>query len=167
MSDALLAVVHVWRAPGNARVHLVTAKGAPEAIAALCGLDDGQGARVLQQVERMAGDGLRVLGVALGEWGADALPESPQVFRLQYLGLIGLADPVRPGVPTAIKERQSARTSQLRSTPFGSSIGIVRIRLLNGAAVNWFRLKLTTSIPLTDESPSGSIKTPDGGPLLK
>ena len=109
LSDALLAVVHVWRTRDSGLVHLVAAKGAPEAIVALCGLDEGQRARVLQQVERMAGEGLRVLGVARGEWGAQALPESPQAFRLRYLGLVGLADPVRPGVPAAIDECQSAR----------------------------------------------------------
>ena len=109
LSDRLLAVVHVWRTADNAPVHLVAAKGAPEAIVTLCALDDERRARVLQQVERMAGAGLRVLGVARGEWGAEALPESPQAFRLQYLGLVGLADPVRPGVPAAIEECQSAR----------------------------------------------------------
>jgi Ca2+-transporting ATPase len=109
LSDALLAVVHVWRVNDSDRVHVVAAKGAPEAVADLCGLDAGQRARVLQQVERMAGAGLRVLGVGRTEWDSRRLPESATEFGLHYVGLVGLADPVRPGVPAAIEECQSAR----------------------------------------------------------
>ena len=108
LSDKLLAVVQVWRTPGNPPALLVAAKGAPEAIVGLCGLHEAGRARVLAQVERMASSGLRVLAVARAEWGDQALPESPQAFTLQYLGLVGLADPVRPGVPAAVAECQSA-----------------------------------------------------------
>jgi P-type Ca2+ transporter type 2C len=52
---------------------------------------------------------LRVLGIAHAEWDTAALPESPKTFAFQYLGLVGLADPVRPGVPEAVAECQSAR----------------------------------------------------------
>jgi len=108
LSDAMLAVVHVWRTRSDGFDFVVAAKGAPEAIVALCDLDAGQRHRILQEVERMAGDGLRLLGVARGVWNADAMPESPRAFSLEYLGLIALADPVRPGVPAAIAECQSA-----------------------------------------------------------
>jgi Ca2+-transporting ATPase len=107
LSDALLAVVHVWR--DGVGTAFVAAKGAPEAIAELCGLDDSVRREILQQVERMADRGLRVLGVAQAEWDAATLPDSPKAFAFQYLGLVGLADPVRPGVPAAIEECQSAR----------------------------------------------------------
>ena len=109
LSDTQLAVVHVWRAHDDERIHVVAAKGAPETIADLCGLDVGQRDRVRRDVERLAVDGLRVLGVAQAEWGARTMPQSPKDFGLQYLGLVGLADPVRPGVPAAIEECQSAR----------------------------------------------------------
>jgi len=109
LSDALLAVVHVWRVNDDDVARIIAAKGAPEAVAHLCGLDDGQRARVLQQVERMAGAGLRVLGVARTEWHSGRLPGSAKEFGLRYLGLVGLADPMRPGVPAAIEECQSAR----------------------------------------------------------
>jgi Ca2+-transporting ATPase len=107
LSDALLAVVHVWR--GTEDAALVAAKGAPEAIAELCGLDESARRELLQQVERMADRGLRVLGVARAEWDATTLPDSPKAFAYRYLGLVGLADPVRPGVPAAIQECQTAR----------------------------------------------------------
>jgi P-type Ca2+ transporter type 2C len=108
LSDAMLAVVHVWRGPQDAR-SVVAAKGAPEAIADLCGMEEASRRQLLQQVEGMAGRGLRVLGIAHAEWDTAALPESPKTFPFQYLGLVGLADPVRPGVPAAVAECQSAR----------------------------------------------------------
>ncbi len=144
LSDTLLAVVQVWRTPSNSPAHLVAAKGAPEAIVGLCGLDDAGRARVLQEVEHMASAGLRVLGVAHGEWGPEALPESPQAFGLQYLGLVGLADPVRPGVPAAIEECQSARIRVVMITgdypatamSIARQIGLARVELcLTGADV--------------------------------
>jgi Ca2+-transporting ATPase len=109
LSDTLLAVVQVWRGDDDEPNYLVAAKGAPEAIITLCRLDVALRDHVLQQVERMASHGQRVLGVARGAWASERLPESPTAFGLQYLGLVGLADPVRPGVPAAIAECQSAR----------------------------------------------------------
>jgi Ca2+-transporting ATPase len=109
LSDTLLAVVHVWRDRDDEHEHVIAAKGAPEAIAELCCLDDAQRRRVLEQVERLANQGLRMLGVARGQWAAPVLPESPREFSLRYVGLTGLADPVRPGVPDAIAECLSAR----------------------------------------------------------
>ena len=109
LSDARLAMVHAWRKDDEPLAHDIAAKGAPEAIIELCGLGSEQRRRVLQQVEHMASDGLRVLAVADGEWRSKDMPESPQQLGLRYLGLLGLTDPVRPGVPNAIRECHSAR----------------------------------------------------------
>ncbi len=44
----LLAVVHVWEQPGSAALR-VAAKGAPEAIARLCGMDDAARAAMMER----------------------------------------------------------------------------------------------------------------------
>ena len=108
LSDALLAVTHVWRHADDPEVFVVAAKGAPEAIADLCELPDEGRSHLLRQTDRMAGEGLRVLGVARGEWREARMPDSPRAFRLDLVGLVGLADPVRPGVPAAIEECRAA-----------------------------------------------------------
>ena len=52
----------------------------------------------------MAGDGLRVLAVAKASFAGDLWPSSQHDFHFEFLGLIGLADPIRAEVPKAIKE---------------------------------------------------------------
>ena len=79
----------------------VFAKGAPEAIAQLCAEPL---TTVATDAAEMAQRGLRVLGVAHARVRADALPASQSGFKFEYLGLVGLEDPVRPSVPEAIAE---------------------------------------------------------------
>ena len=103
----LLAVTQVWEAPEQTEL-IVAAKGAPEAIAGLCGLRADSMQRVKAESDEMASRGLRVLGIAQARLSRGALPESPHGFRLTLLGLAGLADPLREGVPAAIAECRSA-----------------------------------------------------------
>jgi Ca2+-transporting ATPase len=107
LSPEMLAMSRVWQSPDQAE-RLIAAKGAPEAIIDLCHLDAAQGARIIAQVGAMAGDGLRVLGVAWATLQADVLPEQQHDFAFAFLGLIALEDPVRADVPQAIAECQAA-----------------------------------------------------------
>ncbi len=107
LSPDLLAVTNVWRAEDGGAL-IVAAKGAPEAVAGLCRLDAGARARLLDAAQAMAARGMRVIGVASGEWRGDALPASPRGFEFSFLGLVGLADPLRAGVREAVRECRSA-----------------------------------------------------------
>ena len=104
LTSARLAVVHVWRAPGRAEL-VVSAKGAPETIADLCG---AARAGVDREVRALARDGLRVLGVASGSFADGPLPDDPAELGLRFVGLIGLADPLRPAVRRAVAECRNA-----------------------------------------------------------
>jgi Ca2+-transporting ATPase len=107
LSPEILAMTHVFR--GDARdTHLLATKGAPEAVIDLCHLDTDAAAAILCQVEAMAERGLRVLGVARGEWQGEAWPRSQHDFDFRFLGLLGFVDPPRPEVPAAIAECRSA-----------------------------------------------------------
>ena len=107
LSPALLAMSRVWRSP-DLRELMIAAKGAPEAIVDLCHLPAAQREDIARQVAAMAGDGLRVLGVASAVFATPALPESQHDFDFVFLGLVGLEDPVRPDVPQAIAACQAA-----------------------------------------------------------
>ncbi|MDD4053196.1 MAG: cation-translocating P-type ATPase, partial [candidate division Zixibacteria bacterium] len=61
-----------------------------------------------KQVALMANEGLRVLGVARSSFRQSTLPEGQHDFPFTFIGLVGLADPVRPAVPGAIQECYTA-----------------------------------------------------------
>ncbi|WP_028135692.1 cation-translocating P-type ATPase [Bradyrhizobium japonicum] len=103
----LLAMTQVWRLSHRQEI-FASAKGAPEAIARLCKLDGAQQEAMRDSVAAMAKNGLRVLGVAAASHGGESLPTSQQGFSFRFLGLVGLADPLRPGVPEAVAECRSA-----------------------------------------------------------
>jgi Ca2+-transporting ATPase len=104
----LLAVTHVWEEPG-AKMLTVAAKGAPEAIAELCRMTEPELAKMRRAVDAMAREGMRVLAVARAAISATvARPETPRSFALTFLGLVGIADPLRPNVPAAVRECRTA-----------------------------------------------------------
>lgn len=94
LSPGLLAVTHVWR--DEDRRTVVATKGAPEAIIDLCHLDADAAATWRARAEAMAADGLRVLGVARAQYAGDAMPANPHDYAFTIVGLVGLADPLRP-----------------------------------------------------------------------
>jgi P-type Ca2+ transporter type 2C len=103
----LLAVTHVWEG-GDQDGLLIAAKGAPEAIAVLSGLPEEVVKRVRASVDAMAAEGLRVLGVARARQTHAELPDAPHAFAFEFLGFVGLADPLRAGVREAVAECRSA-----------------------------------------------------------
>lgn len=105
LSAQLRAMSQVWPAPaaGPGAAMMVAAKGAPEAIAALCRMSAAERARMAQAVEAMALRGLRVLAVARASHAGGALPATQDGFQFQYLGLVGLSDPLRAEVAAAVQ----------------------------------------------------------------
>jgi P-type Ca2+ transporter type 2C len=108
LTTGILALSNVWDPVSGDRL-LIAAKGAPEAIADLCHMDEEERRKLDQRVTAMASGGLRVLGVARAEHPRTArLPEDQHAFPFEFIGLIGLADPIRPAVPAAIRECYTA-----------------------------------------------------------
>ena len=121
LSPDLLAMSHVWQS-ADAKQYEIATKGAPEAIADLCHFTSEQQHTLATQVSAMAAQGLRVLGVArvaLLDAPPAFLPPHPSIdpahlpdkqhdFPFQFLGLVGLSDPVRPTVAASIQECYAA-----------------------------------------------------------
>lgn len=107
LSRELLAMSRVWRSPDRSEL-LVAAKGAPEAVVDLCHLPEDRKAWIAAQVGAMAADGLRVLGVARAVLASQALPAAQHDFEFEFVGLLGLEDPIRPEVPGVIAQCRDA-----------------------------------------------------------
>lgn len=107
LTKELLAMSRVWQSPDYAQ-YIIAAKGAPEAIIDLCHLDAKRTQKILLQVNTLAEKGLRVLAVAKAKFAKQTLPEIQHDFDFEFLGLIALADPIRPNVTAAIKEAHNA-----------------------------------------------------------
>jgi Ca2+-transporting ATPase len=103
LSRALLAVSRVWL-PSEGAPYVLATKGAPEAIAKLCRFSQDTENDIFFAASQMAGRGLRVLGVAKGELPDGNLPDDPHALPWTFVGLVGLADPIRPEVPAAVRE---------------------------------------------------------------
>ncbi len=101
LSPELPAMSHLWRTESG-KHPVVAAKGAPEAIADLCHLPAAARQEMALQAERMADRGLRVLGVARATHRGGDWPEIQHDFEFQWVGLVGLSDPLRPEVPAAV-----------------------------------------------------------------
>jgi len=107
LSPELRAMSHVWTASADG-AQTVAAKGAPEAVMDLCHLDVAHKADIASAVDVLATQGLRVLAVARGAFEGQAWPQSEHDFDFEFIGLLGLADPVRPQVPAAVAECRAA-----------------------------------------------------------
>lgn len=107
LTSELMAMTHVWRfasVPG----YIVATKGAPESVIRLCKLDGDCANAIIQDVQQLAAQGMRVLGVAMAKHGGHEWPAAPEEFSFEWLGLVGLADPVRAEVPQAVAECHGA-----------------------------------------------------------
>ena len=101
LKPSLLAMSQVWKAKGAAGF-VVAAKGAPETVADLCHLPPERVEALRGDVAALAAQGLRVLAVARAECADDAWPATQHDFDFTFVGLVGLADPLRPEAAAAV-----------------------------------------------------------------
>ncbi|MBB6096704.1 Ca2+-transporting ATPase [Deinobacterium chartae] len=87
-------------------------KGAPEAVLARCDLGAAEREEVLEEVGRLAGQGMRVLALAGRDAGGlRTLEERDVAGGLRLLGLQGMIDPPRPEALRAVREAHAAGIS--------------------------------------------------------
>jgi len=141
ISPELLAMSHLWRANGTSH-DIVATKGAPEAVVDLCHLADDEAMKVNLQAEKLAERGLRVLGIAKAKFAAhQSWPEIQHDFDFEFVGLVALADPLRPEVSSSISECHTAGIRvvmitgdyPLTARAIADEAGIGSAQLLTGA----------------------------------
>lgn len=100
-----LAFIQTWPADGGSVRH--AAKGAPEAVFALCRLEGAERAAAEAAVVDFGRRGLRVLGVATAHAAQD-VDRDPDGEAFVFEGLVAFADPVRKDVPPALAAARAA-----------------------------------------------------------
>jgi Ca2+-transporting ATPase len=150
LAPELLAMSRLWQLADGRRA--LAAKGAPEAIAALCHLAPEPLRAVQAQVGALAAQGLRVLGVAAA-WRdhADHAPADPAPaddgqhdYAFEWCGLVALADPLRAEVPDALAACARAGVRVLMITgdhpatarAIGRQAGLAADSVLTGAEID-------------------------------
>ena len=111
----LLAMSQAWQSLHNSDL-IIACKGAPEAVAALCRMNEAQAAAMRTAIDSMAADGLRVLGIARASFAGEDMPERQHDFAFEFLGLAGLEDPLRAHAREAVRECRNAGVSVIMIT---------------------------------------------------
>ncbi len=127
LSRELLAMSHVWQSPDGEN-YTIAAKGAPEAVADLCHMNEDELNQLSHNISLMASEGLRIIGVAKSDFKKTELPGEQHDFNFQFVGLVGFLDPVRPEVPQAVEECYQAgiRVVMITGDYPGTAINIAR-----------------------------------------
>lgn len=142
----LPAMAHVWRHTKNPEDCLIAMKGSPEVVMSLCHLSESQKLIITKQIHEMASQGLRLLGVAKcsyrktnGQW-----PQALHDISFEWLGLVGLKDPLRKEVPASIQQCHEAGIRVLMITgdhaltakAIAQQAGIESDRILSGNEID-------------------------------
>jgi len=99
-------MTHVFANDAGERI--IACKGAPERVLRQSSLSEAQKQAVLLQVETLAGEGLRVLGVAQATLTGDAYPKDQAEFTLDFLGLVAFNDPPKTGIAAVFQQFYTA-----------------------------------------------------------
>jgi H+-transporting ATPase len=127
-------------------------KGAAQVVAALCpDLDSSRREEIDEQVRALSAKGLRVLGVARS-YGED-------MGRLQFMGLLPLADPPRPDSQAMIEEMRSLGVSVKMLT--GDNVAIAR-EIARQVAVGDRILRMADLSHLNDAEQAAALEQNDG-----
>jgi len=86
---------------------IIFVKGAPERILELCQLSPKEKNKIKKEFEALTKKGLRVLATASKKTNNKKL-EQREIENLNFVGLIALKDPLRPGIKETIQACQSA-----------------------------------------------------------
>jgi Ca2+-transporting ATPase len=103
----LLVMSNRWQTTEPDRF-VIAAKGAPEAIASLCRMSAADRQQMMLATDEMARQGIRVLGVATAETIDRKRADDHSEYPFAFVGLLGLADPIRASVPAAVADCRNA-----------------------------------------------------------
>lgn len=87
---------------------IIAAKGAPEALLAVSDLNEGERTKVFKQIENLAKQGYRVLGVGISYFEGSQWPKKQQDFRFDFKGLLAFYDPPKANISQVFQDFYTA-----------------------------------------------------------
>lgn len=87
---------------------IMALKGSPEAVAKACRWTDAQRAALPSLMEPLTSRGLRVIAVGQARLPEGAPPLHHDDVVFEFVGLLGMTDPLRPGIRKAVGDCESA-----------------------------------------------------------
>ncbi len=99
-------MTHVFENKEGKRI--IAAKGAPEQIINVSGLEKDEKEKVTGKIKELASEGYRILGVAQTQFEGNSFPENQQDFRFNFIGLLAFYDPPKPNIENVFKQFYNA-----------------------------------------------------------
>ncbi|MBP6008395.1 MAG: cation-translocating P-type ATPase, partial [Rhodoferax sp.] len=114
-------------------------------------------------VDAMAAKGLRVLGVARASFVGEDWPAIEHDFAFEFVGLLGLADPLRAEIPEAVRQAYEAgiRVVMITGDYPATAAAIAKQAGLRGAAVTKAATGATADLTTHDTSAADWLLTGD------
>ena len=89
-------MTHVFENASGKRI--IAAKGAPEALIAVCHLSEKEKKQIVAAMETMTNQGFRVLGVGVTDFSGTNYPKTQQEFKFNFKGLVAFYDPPKANI---------------------------------------------------------------------
>lgn len=123
-------MTHLWERSGKARK--IACKGAVERILEVCKVENRD--QIIEQTERMAGKGYRVLGVAASAMEGTNFPKAQDDFPWEFQGLIAFFDPPKENIPQVLEKFYQAglRVMMITGDHIATAQNIAQCIGLNG-----------------------------------
>jgi P-type Ca2+ transporter type 2C len=111
----------------------VFTKGAVAKILAICKLDQDENQHLYEEFNRMSSQGLRVLAIAYKPWKKEQ-ERSDLESNLKFLGLVGIADPLRPEAALTLRHAREMGVrvimitgdSELTANAIATEVGLIQ-----------------------------------------
>jgi Ca2+-transporting ATPase len=95
-------MTHIFE--NKAQERIIAAKGAPEAIVAVCNLLPNEKERILNIVQELASKGYRILGVAESTSKHPSFPTMQQEIPFEFIGLLAFYDPPKENIRQVLQQ---------------------------------------------------------------
>ena len=102
-------MTHIFE--NNSGVRIIAAKGAPEALINIAGLNQNEKQQIEEAIKIITTDGYRVLAVGDATFEGNNFPATQQEYKFVFKGLVGFYDPPKENIKTVLESFYNAGIS--------------------------------------------------------